>query len=134
MSRKRDPSLPTPFEIRYAVRRAAELLPEAEKNSLLELLQNQDKVPPVKLLAFFQETPQGREWLQRALYLSGAEQARGYETLPGQPGEIPARSLWKCPRCGFTWRVLRTGRPVPPCPRDGSPLEPVVPKEQNHVG
>lgn len=135
MSTKRDPSIPSPGEIRYAARRAAFLLPEKQRKALQALLRRKPKDLPLnEVLALFRDTPQAREWLQRALYLSEPAGTRIYEGLPGQPGEIPARSLWKCPRCGFTWRVLRKGRPVPPCPYDGSELERVPPEEKSNAG
>ncbi|MFN3743036.1 MAG: hypothetical protein ACK4VW_10295 [Anaerolineales bacterium] len=132
MSTNRDPSLPSPAEIRYAVKRAAFLLPEKERKALQALLRRKP-IPEQQLLALFRETPAARQWLERALYWSSSEQTRGYEGLPGEPGEIPARSLWKCPQCDFTWRVLRKGRPVPPCPRHGLELEPAL-KERDDAG
>lgn len=134
MPRKRDPSLPTPFEIRYAVKRAALLLSDQEREDLQALLRKKPPTPLNQVLAFFQDKPAAQQWLERTLYPSPSELTRSYEGLSGHPGEIPARSLWKCPQCGFTWRVLRKGRPVPPCPNDGSRLEPVLKKEQNDAG
>lgn len=134
MPTKRDPSVPTPFEIRYAVKRAALLLSDQERKALQALLRKKPATPLHQVLAFFRDKPAAQQWLQDALYPSPSEPIRGYVGLSGQPGEIPARSLWKCPQCGFTWRVLRKGRPVPPCPHDGSKLEYVPAKEQNDAG
>ncbi|PWH18341.1 MAG: hypothetical protein DDG60_00685 [Anaerolineae bacterium] len=136
MPQKHDPSTPSTAEILYAARRAASLLPEKEQETLKTLLlraRRGDKVT-VHILNVLSKSPSAQGWLQHALYAPPLN-TRGYEGLPGDPVEIPARSLWRCPKCGFTWRVLRKGRPVPPCPRDGSMLERVFAGEAgNDVG
>ena len=127
-----DRTKPTPREIYYAARQAAAALPPEEREQVLELIRRGNKGAPVhhEVLEYFQKYPRLRDWLKQALFLSGT--LRGYAPLPGQPGPIPARSLWVCPQCGFQWRVLRKGRPVPPCPYDGSPLVPA--DEVRHDG
>lgn len=133
MPKKRDPSTPSTAEILYAARRAASLLPEQEQETLKTLLlraRRGDKVT-ARILNVLGKSPSAQSWLQHALY-SPPLSTRGYEGLPGDPVEIPARSLWSCPKCSFTWRVLRKGRPVPPCPHDGNTLERVLAEEAGH--
>ncbi|MCS7249188.1 MAG: hypothetical protein NZ840_13250 [Anaerolineales bacterium] len=122
MPRKRDADTPTPREIYYAARRIAFLLPEEAQQTLKTLLKQGHRGASThhQVLELVRTSPQALAWMRAALY--AAEPTRAYEGLPGLPGSIPARSLWECPKCGFPWRVLRKGRPVPPCPYDGSPL------------
>ncbi|MCS7011197.1 MAG: hypothetical protein NZL98_07495, partial [Anaerolineales bacterium] len=130
-------SMPSSFEIAYALRRVAFLLPEKKQAELRALLR-QDRPENVEraiseALRVVRSSRKAREWLEHALYFSGEK--LGHAGLPGQPTQIPARSLWKCPQCDFTWRVLRKGRPVPPCPYDGSVLVRVSsPEEKNNAG
>ncbi len=122
-----DRNHPTPREIYYAARRVAHLLPEDEREELMALLKRGYKGENVHhtALRILSRSPQAREWLNAALY-GPVPGMRGFAHLPGHPGPIAARSLWRCPQCGFQWRVLRKGRPVPPCPHDGAALYPVT--------
>ncbi len=120
-----DRTQPTPREIYYAVRRLLPLLPAEERQAIIELLKRGQKGEAVEttLLRRLKPFSRIRKWLSQALYTPPEAGARTHTMLPGTIGEIPARSLWCCPKCDFSWRVLRKGRPVPPCPKDGSPLE-----------
>ncbi len=122
MSKKTDRTTPTPRDVYYATRRVRFMLPEAKQTQLLDLLGRGHKGEDVHQAAldFYRNSQNALVWLQSALYLRNSP--KGYAELSGQPGPIPARSLWVCPQCGFSWRVLRTGRPVPPCPHDGTTL------------
>ncbi len=117
-----DRANPTPAEVYYAARRAAEQLPATEREELLGLIRrtHKDRKAHHQVLKRFQNYPGLRSWLDKALFLS--DRTKGFAQLSGDLTPIPARSLWVCPQCGFQWRVLRKGRPVPPCPRDGSEL------------
>ena len=122
--KKTDRTKPTPREVYYAARRASFMLPEEQQTELDALLKRGYKGAQVHrdVLGYFDDKKPAYEWLQQALYT--ASTVKGYATLPGSVGPIPARSLWVCPKCDFTWRVLRKGRPVPPCPHDGLKLVP----------
>lgn len=114
---------PTPFEVYYAARRAAQKLPPAQQAEVVELIRKtRSRKKTHQVLAHFQDRPDLRAWLESALYLGDG--ARGFAQIGGDLTPIPARSLWVCPECGFQWRVLRKGRPVPPCLFDGTPLVP----------
>lgn len=120
-----DTSQPTAEEIYYAVEQYLPNLPEALQapaRSLLARASAGEKMDNA-LLALISEDAQARTWLRQALF--GGETARlmgDYAPLPGSPLSVPANSLWICPQCGFEWRVVRAGRPLPSCPRDGSAL------------
>ncbi len=122
---------PTAQEIYYAARRVLDQLPPEEQEKLRPLLKRgqADPASTDEVLKRLKSHSQIREWLLAALYPPPEAATRSYVTLPGGPGPIPVHSLWRCPQCGFTWRVLRKGRPVPPCPRDGATLILVQSKE-----
>jgi len=126
-----DRTQPTEREVYYAARRARDLLPPGEQTRLDALLRRASRGEKVDnaILKLLRPYDQARDWMVNALYLGG--ETRQYATLPGEVGPIPARSLWVCPKCGFQWRVLRKGRPVPPCPYDGTPLVPFTPESED---
>jgi hypothetical protein len=123
-----DRTQPTPHEIYYAARRAADaFLPSEAQNDIQIILKRgyQGEKVDNDVLRIVSRDEGAREWMAQALYLE--VNTRGYVALPGELTPIPARSLWRCPEegCGFAWRVLRKGRPVPPCPIHDVPLVPV---------
>lgn len=121
---KPDPSQPTPREVYYAARRYLPYLPQELQQAMRDLLRRAQAGEKVDnaILETVSRDSKARKWLSVALLTDEAARM-GYELLPGPPGPIPARSLWVCPQCGFEWRVFRRGSPVPPCPKDGLPLE-----------
>ena len=121
-------SHPIPEEIYYAAEQYLPLLSEPLQSQIRALLaearagEKRDNA----ILLQISEDRAAHQWLRSALLgepVSGETVMRGYEPLPGGGPAVPANSLWRCPRCGFEWRVLHAGRPVPPCPRDGTALE-----------
>lgn len=131
---KSNPFQPTPREVYYAARRYLPYLPPELQQATKELLRRARSGEKVDnaLLEMLSGDPAAKQWLQAALI--GGEAARLYEPLPGASDSIPAFSLWVCPKCGFEWRVYRKGRPVPPCPGDGSPLVRRQPPDAHRKG
>ncbi len=130
-----DISQPTAKEIYYAIEQYFPSLPEALQapvQTMLARARAGEKMDNA-LIALIAEDAKARTWLRQALF--GGETARlmgEYAPLSGLPVSVPANSLWICPQCGFEWRVSRAGRPVPPCPRDGSALTPA--EKQSKAG
>jgi len=121
----REKSQPTPQEI-YSAAEAClpHLRPDLQERLaalLAEARAGQRRAN--RILDLTSQDPRASAWMQTALFGESADTLRGYEPLAGGgPAHVPANSRWVCPQCGFEWRVLRAGRPLPPCPRDGSAL------------
>lgn len=122
-----DKSQPEPQEVYYA---AEQYLP-----NLSELLQSRVKILLAEaqdgqkrdtiILSLLSDDPEARQWMRQALYGEQTETMRSYDPydpLAGGGPVVKANSQWKCPQCGFIWRVQRKGRPVPNCPTDQSVL------------
>lgn len=120
-----DSSYPTPEEVYYA---AEQYLPHLQEDlqrqvrTLLERARSGQKVDNA-IISIISEDKSARKWMRQVLFTGDiAKLMRNYEPLAGNIVSVPANSVWICPKCGFEWRVLRAGRPVPPCPKDYSVL------------
>jgi len=118
-------SQPTPQEIYYAAELYLPYLSEtlqAQINTLLSEVQAGKKRDNA-ILSLISDDKAARQWMRQALFGEQFETMKsGFDPLASGGPVVPANSQWKCPECGFVWRVQRKGRPVPPCPKDYSVL------------
>ena|SRR5205085_1061108 len=118
-------SNPTPEEVYYATEQYLPILPQevqSQVDILLEQARSGKKVDNA-ILSLISDDEYARKWMRKALFGEDIARVMGsYDPLPGGPVSVPANSVWECRQCDFEWRVLRAGRPVPPCPRDYSVL------------
>ena len=120
-----DITQPIPEEIYFAAEQYLPHLPEELREQirlLLERARSGQKCDNA-ILSLISEDEGARRWMRQALFGAQLDTLRGsFEPMAGVPTSIPANSRWVCPECGFEWRVLRAGRPVPTCPKDDSVL------------
>lgn len=120
-----DITQPIPEEIYYAAEQYLPHLPEEIQPQILALIERARSGQKCDnaILFLISDDKEAREWMRKALFGAQLGTLKGvYEPLAGTPTSIPANSRWVCPKCGCEWRVLRAGRPVPPCPKDYSVL------------
>ena len=120
----------TTEELIYAAEKLQPALSPALQESLAPLLARARKGERVDIMIvdLLSEDETASRWMRLALF-SGQEEMlyRGLEDKPaGDISSIQASSIWVCPQkdCKFEWRVLRKGRPVPPCPHHNIQLVP----------
>ena len=120
---------PTPEEIYYAAEKYLSLLSEPLASQIKALILDQSQTGQKvdnDILTLISEDENARKWMREALFggESGQIIRADYSPLPGGLLSVSANSIWICPKigCGFEWRVIRTGRPVPTCPRHFSVL------------
>jgi hypothetical protein len=120
----------TSEELIYAAEMLLPALSPAMQESLSPLLARARKHERVDILIvdLLSDDEAASRWMRLALF-SGQDELlyKGFERSAGNLGPIPANSIWVCPEsdCDFRWRVLRAGRPVPPCPIHGCDLVPL---------
>lgn len=121
----------TSDELVYAAEKLLACLPPVFQTSLSALLTRARNGEAVdnQIIDLLIQDQAARRWMKLALVDLSNDVVRGYEPLAGSPASIQASSKWKCQECGFEWVVLRAGRPVPPCPHDGSVL--ILEKEES---
>jgi hypothetical protein len=120
-----DISQPIPEEIYYAAEQYLPRLPDELQAQILALLARAHSGQKCDnaILSLMSDDQDARRWMRQALFGDQFGTLKGgYDPLAGTPTSIPSNSRWDCPQCGFEWRVLRAGRPVPPCPNDYSVL------------
>lgn len=120
-----DKSQPTPEEIYYAAEKYLPYLADELREPIAALLAEAraGHKRDTAILSLISEDAAARKWMRAALFGEQLTLRGGYQPLAGSgPTSVPASSLWVCSKCGYPWRVQRKGRPVPPCPKDGSVL------------
>ena len=118
-------SHPTPQEIYYAAEQYLPYLSELLQSQIKALIKEAQagEKRDNAILSLISDDKAARQWMRTALFGEEMETLKGgYDPLAGSGPVVQANSLWKCPKCGFTWRVQRKGRPVPHCPKDYSIL------------
>ncbi len=120
---------PTPEEIYYAAEQYLPLLSDelqTQSHALLEQARSGKKVDNA-IVSLISDDEGARKWMRKALFGGNVAEVMGsYDPMIGNAISVPANSMWVCSNLecsGFEWRVIRNGRPVPPCPKCFSVLK-----------